>query len=325
MEDYQSYLHRRHAAFRTPEEVVSRMVQRATGARPQARRRLVRGVNEAYLISAAGGAEYLVRISREEESQFAEEAWAITQCLAAGAPVPEVHLVGTEEHDGETLEFMVMTKLPGRPLSEVLPGLTASQRARAWQAAGAALARVHAVRVGGFYRRSPAGAWDFPDWQAVMNSSIHDRSAERPWILQAGFTEDEFADMIRLMVRYRDEFDCPQPVLCHGDYLPEHIFVDEELRVRGVIDFGGYRGDHPIHDFALLAMEGYEADLESLLTGYPDDEVRRDRFAERLHLHRLTLEMGYLAHHIQIPGYPESALVTPGLRHTLAWLLARGW
>jgi aminoglycoside phosphotransferase (APT) family kinase protein len=325
MADYQSYLDHRHAAFRTPEGVIFRMVQRATGARPRARRRLVRGVNEAYLVSAAAGAGYVVRISREGESSFAEEAWAIAQCRAAGAPVPEVHLVGTEEHDGEALEFMVMTRMPGTPLSEVLPGLTTSQRARAWQAAGAALAQVHAVRVDGFYLRHANGEWDFPDWRAVMNSSIHDRSAEREWILQAGFAEGEFADMIRLMVRYRDEFDCPQPVLCHGDYLPEHIFVDEKLHVCGIIDFGGYRGDHPIHDFALLAMEGYEADLDSLLTGHPDDEVQRDRSPERLHLHRLTLEMGYLAHHIQIPGYPESALVTPGLRHTLAWLLARGW
>jgi hypothetical protein len=39
----------------------------------------------------------------------------------------------------------------------------------------------------------------------------------------------------------------------------------------------------------------------------------------------VIFRMGYLAHHLQIPGYPESALVTPGLRHTLHWLLGRGW
>lgn len=53
--------------------------------------------------------------------------------------------------------------------------------------------------------------------------------------------------MIDMIKRYRDEFPCRQPVLNHGDYLPGHIFVDEALRITGVIDFGMYEGSPPAH------------------------------------------------------------------------------
>ena len=76
--------------------------------------------------------------------------------------------------------------------------------------------------------------------------------------------------MLRLLERYRDDSACPQPILCHGDFLREHIFVDDDLRIRGVIDFGNYRGDHPIHDFAVLSIEDTGLEISRVLEGYPE-------------------------------------------------------
>ncbi len=92
-----------------------------------------------------------------------------------------------------------------------------------------------------------------------------------------------------------------------------------------VVDFGDYCGDHPIRD--LSNAEGDDAmDLVGLLRGYPGEWVQAEGFRDRLHLHRLMLEMGYLAHHLrQRPDHPAVAFHVRGLRSTLKWLLSRGW
>jgi aminoglycoside phosphotransferase (APT) family kinase protein len=299
--DYREYLERRHGRFGTPRGVVFGMVARATGRRPVSRRKLALGNdNEVYVVGVESGEDYVVRIHRSGEVDLATEAWVIERCREAGAPAPRVHLVGHEEHEGARLEFMVQSRVAGKPLSDALRAMSEEERGSACRGAGEVLGRIHSVQVGGFYRRSPEGRWDFPDWRSVMESSIQGRGSEREWILKAGFTEDDFAEMIRLMERYRDEFGCPQPVLCHGDFLPEHVFVDDRGQVTGVIDFGGYEGGHPVHDFAVVTMAESAMELDQVLEGYPPSPFLSDRFGERLWLRRLTLGVGCRARHMQI-------------------------
>ncbi len=319
---YQDYVEQRHAQFNTPEAVLCAMVRRATGQTLERRRKLVRGMNEAYLVDT-GADEFFVKIRREGGSDVASEAWAVAQARGAGVRAPEVLLVGTEEHGGERLEFMVQRAAVGRSLTEVLPELSEEARATVWRNAGAELAKLHTVAVGGFCQRSRDGQWDFPDWRAVMASVRHDRGSEKELLLQAGFTGSEFAEMMRLIEVYRDQFDCPQPALCHGDYLSEHILVDEALRVTAVIDFGDFQGGHPVHDFAIMSHEG-ETGIGQMAEGYSDKTMFADRFQERLHLHRLTLELGYLAYFTQMEDFPEEALNTRGVRKTLEWLRGQG-
>jgi len=235
-------------------------------------------------------------------------------------PVPEVLFVG--EEDGR--EFIVQAKAPGRPLSTLLPRLTEAERSQLWPQIGAALAAIHSVTAGGFWRRLSDGRWDFPNWVSVMDSAVRNRGAEIPLLMQAGFGEQDGDEMMRLLARYRDEFDCSQPVLCHSDYTAEHIFVTDDLRVSAVVDFGDFCGDHPVRDLATVA--GEEIDLASVLRGYGADWVSEELFMDRLQLHRLTLDMGYLAHLMRDrPGHPAIPLHVRGLRSTLAWVLDHGW
>jgi len=324
-DDYAEYLKRKHAAFQTPEEVVLEIVARATGEKPVSRTKLMRGNdNEVYVVATASGTAYVMRIQRAGEIELQAEAALIEEARKAGAPAPRVYLASVLEHEGEQLEFMVQDRVPGRPLGEVEAGLSEDDWARVSRDAGRALGQIHSVRAGGFYMRHADGSWDFPDWQSVMDSTLRDRGSEKEWILAAGFSDDEFAQMMRLIERYVMEFDCPEPVLCHADFLPEHIFVDDELRVCGVIDFGMAQGGHPIHDFATLAMVRTGLTPERVLIGYPASDFVRDRFDLRLHLHRLALEMGFLAHHVRIQHYPEIKENTRGLRETLEWLGSQG-
>lgn len=317
---FDDHLARHHASHETPEPVLGRIVARATGSALAAKTRLTGGSNEVYLVTTVSGQECLLKIALLPEEDFEQEQWAMDQCRAAGAPVPEVLAVGEEEGR----KFIVQAKVPGRPLDTVLPGLAEADRARLWPQIGAALRAIHSVAAGGFWKRLSDGSWDFPNWVSVMNSCVRDRGSERPFLVQAGFGERDVDEMMRLLVRYRNEFDCPQPVLCHADYITEHIFVSDDLRVSAIVDFGDFCGDHPMRDLAIVDAD--EMDLDAVLRGYRAEWVRGERFGDRLHLHRLTLEMGYLAHFLRDrPGHPAIPFHVRGLRSTLAWLLDHGW
>jgi Ser/Thr protein kinase RdoA (MazF antagonist) len=176
--------------------------------------------------------------------------------------------------------------------------------------------------VSGFGRRGSDGTWEFSTWQEAMDAAWRANSAERPWILQAGFTDRELEEMLRLIARYRDGFGCAQPVLCHSDFIPEHLFVDDELRVSAVIDCGDCRGDHPIHDFAAMGDE--EGDVARIAEGYAATRPLPERFEERRHLHWLMLEIGYLAQFVRL-RHPAAPGHAQWLRRLLEGLLERGW
>jgi Ser/Thr protein kinase RdoA (MazF antagonist) len=57
-------------------------------------------------------------------------------------------------------------------------------------------------------------------------------------------------------------------VLCHGDYTPEHWFVDESLKITGIIDFGDMQGGPITTDFAISKMNEPQLDINPLLRGY---------------------------------------------------------
>src|SRR5919197_6255781 len=114
-----------------------------------------------------------------------------------------------------------------------------------------------------------------------METAFRDRAAERRWVLRAGLGDDDCSFTLHAIERYGREFGCDAPVLCHGDYLPEHIFVDGALRVCGVIDFGDYEGNHPVHDFAVMRMSGGEGLERAVRRGYSGAQRFGDGFELR--------------------------------------------
>jgi aminoglycoside phosphotransferase (APT) family kinase protein len=186
--------------------------------------------------------------------------------------------------------------------------------------AGAALAAIHSVPVGGFYKRHDDGSWDFPDWDGLMRAAVRDRTAEMPLLLSAGFTEPDLAALRATLETHRDDYPCSQPVLCHGDFSPEHWIVDAGPNLSGVIDFGEFQGGPPITDIAYLSMERPDIDLSGLRRGYGDSDWWDDGLPRRLLLHRAGLQMGYLAHYLRQGNREEAEPMARGLRATLgAW------
>ncbi len=307
-----------HAGYNTPEGVVFDLVARSTGLHPTGREKIVRGYDhEVYAVATREGSSFIVRIRRFGGVSLGQEAWALERCRRAGVPVAEVFWAGPADLNGRTAEVMVQSRLPGRPLADILATLSREQLGRVLRRAGEILRAIHGIEAGGFYRRHDDGSWDFPDWESVAASAIRDRGAEKPLILQAGFGEADFALMMDALRRARDEFPGRRPVLCHGDFLPGHILVDEDLAITGIIDFGDFQGGLPLHDFAYLSYKEPALDLEPLKAGYADERLFDERFDIGLNLYKVGLQMGYLAHYVKTGNIAAVRFAAGQLRKTL--------
>ena len=322
-----NFTQQRHANYQTPESTVFDLIQRATGKTPIVRTKIVQGWdNEVYNVHTDDDAEWIVRIQQHGTTGFEQEIWAIEACRAAGVPVPEICLIDQIEgpdsgyHDNDSLRthsVMVQKRVPGRPLLEVQAGLSEQQLANVYRQVGAALGKMHSIQVGGFYKMNADGEWDFPDWESLSQAARRDRAAERPKLIQAGFRSQDVDALLELGEYYQREFACDYAVLCHGDMEPDHLFVDDDLTLTGIIDFGEFHGGTPIHDFAILNMAEPQIDLMWLRAGYDNDALFEARFAERLLLHKLGWLMGYLAYLVDSDNHEERKAVAASLREAL--------
>lgn len=305
-------------------DLLATLVKQSTGKAAIAFDRVVEGYcNEVYFVRTDPPGAYVVRITREGESGALEEQWCLRACADAGVPVPEVLGLESIEADGCQLDAMVLTKVPGLPLCEMVQSLSPTERAYAWKQMGTMLRKIHSIRAGGFYKRGSNGNWDFPDWTSIARCCSDDRISEKPFLLKAGFGQEDIAFMFEMIHHWAWDFDCPEPVLCHGDFLPEHVFFDESLNVTGVIDFGWYEGGPPIRDFLLPAMDYGDVEVAFLREGYGHSEVLDDRFDLRLHLSLVPFRIGVLCHQIETKD-PSASDNIRGLIETIAWLRSHG-
>lgn len=316
MSDQTNSLSSLHETFNTSEKIIFQLVK-DLGFSPMSRTKLVKGYdNEVYEISTKENIVLIFRIKHFGETSMEEENWVIQEYKKVNAPVPHVYKVGTFKENNEDKEYMIQRKISGTPLAEIKDQLTNEKLSQVYEKAGTILRQLHQARVDGFYKRHNDGVWDFPDWYKVANSAVIDRGKETTFYLKSGFMEDEVKKMLGFLEIYRDQFNCKQPVLCHGDYLEEHIFIDKDLTITGIIDFGMYRGDHPIHDFARLYSDSRFANMDSFKKGYGDHEMFHDRFEIRLLLEALGNQMGHLGYYAQSDMKHEINYTAKRLRET---------
>lgn len=278
-----SYVRGLHAGVSTPIDILDRLTRQATGRRLDAVRRIVDGYeNEVYRVRTVGERDVMIRIKRfgGDLDESLREARAIEQARSVGMPAPELLLVDTVVIDGTAFPVMVQRVVPGRALVELYDELGQDQRHRVLVQIGRMIAGLTGIPVDG-------------DWTAGTASEVAKRRAERALVITAGFSDHEVDQLMTALDRYPDRYPCPDPVLCHGDLSPKHIFVDDELRVTGVIDFGDTHAGSPVDDLAVLRVRGPALSLDSLLAGFRRTDI--DGFRQRLDLHTLLIALGSLA------------------------------
>ncbi|MEU4403162.1 amino acid adenylation domain-containing protein [Streptosporangium sp. NPDC023963] len=184
--------------------------------------------------------------------------------------------------------YAVMTKVPGRPLSEVSGGLSAGEVAGLYREMGRTLRAVHGVRVEGF------GPIDGPQEgsnAAYVGGQLDLRLAQ---FTEFGGDPELHAELSAYVARHRHLVErCDSPVLCHNDFHERNVMVAEEggpggpLRMTGVIDMENALGGDPLMDLArtdYFAVRGDEDRRRYLLEGYGD---LPDDWPERLAFYRL--------------------------------------
>lgn len=312
-----NFIHQRHAAYHTPPALLFDLIRQTTGDEPSHSEKLVRGYdNEVYAVQTRQGHDYIIRIQQQGGAGYAEEQWAIERCRTVGVPVPVIEYVGALMLDDQTKPVMVQRRVSGRPLADLYATLSQTERIHVFSQIGALLRQIHSIRVDGFYKLRSDGRWDFPDWASIDQANRRERSAERPYLQQAGLQEPEIDRLLALILTQRPPMDC-QPVLCHADLGFAHLFVDAALTITGVIDFGEFQGGLPLVDFVRLSLDCTEEELRWVQAGYANQALFADDFAHRLRLSRLNFLTGYLAHCVRIGDHQERQIVIDTLRAAL--------
>jgi aminoglycoside phosphotransferase (APT) family kinase protein len=264
--DRSAFLTELHGRFAVPREVLVELVERLSAGRVVATQRLISGdENEVHRVELADGSVVYPRIGipGTPAGKSRWEAWAMERARAAGVPVPEVLAVepiGTERY------AMVVSAAPGRPLAAVRPSLPDADYLEVMTDLGRVLARLHSVYMPGAGVPDDDETW--PDPATHRRRYLANRLADCEQLGTAGLTGDETA---RVKALFNDAPDFPvsdHPVLCHGDLGPEHIFVDSDLRVCGLIDWGMWNAGSAVGDLAAAAISHDEAGLAALIAGH---------------------------------------------------------
>jgi aminoglycoside phosphotransferase (APT) family kinase protein len=313
-------LHQRHAAYHTPRDALFALVKAATGQDAVRYEPVVQGYdNEVYQVTTDTASAYIVRIQQHGGASFQTEAWAMSRCRAVGVPVPEVILISSIRVDDRDKAVMVQQRLPGLALRDILPQLTRSEAAQIWFQAGTLLARIHTISVDGYGFAAPdsPGHWECDTWPELIQSTRASHTFISSQLRHWGFAGHDLVTISSMLDTYGRDFRVDHPVLCHGDFIPKHLFVDTTLRLTGIIDFGDVQGGPAIHDLAYLHMWRPEIDLGWLRSGYGRAACIDDRFEQRLVLHIVCVQLRYLEYFLRAGAPDDATALATRLQETL--------
>jgi aminoglycoside phosphotransferase (APT) family kinase protein len=166
--------------------------------------------------------------------------------------------------------------------------------------AGALLARLHSVETAGYGHLDSLGRGAAPTLEGWW---FLDAGGYGPSLVKNGL--EELVDVVaQRLLDVRTQFAGPR-CLVHGDFGPKHVFVDEDDRIVGIIDFGNVQSGDATFD---LAPWGFWWDkhipLEWLIAGYTRATELGDRFEERMRLARLIHLVGTTVYFTEQAPFP---------------------
>ncbi|MDO8684442.1 MAG: aminoglycoside phosphotransferase family protein [Armatimonadota bacterium] len=213
-----------------------------------------------------------------ERNMMAQEPEIHSLILSrTSAPVPEI-LVYDNSRSIIDRDFLIMEKLPGRPLSD-LDDVTPEFYNRVLFQVGQSLRRIHSITAGSYgYLGAHKPMKPQLDWLdaffIMWNSMIND-------IVDCGCYDDqESASMRRLLDDNLPHFTRKTPaMLLHMDVWSQNILVDDQGNLTGLIDLDRALWGDPEIEFAVLDYCGISE--PSFWRGYgenrdtsPDAQIR---------------------------------------------------
>ncbi len=285
---YKQYLKDKHSSFGTDAEVVNEIVVKATGIQPNELNRVVAGeVNEVYDVDTNDG-NYIVRISRGENTEFLSEKWALDKSREAGVPAPNMFFVDEIEDKGKKLKVCVENKIPGSPMNELVDQgkLTKEQIKELNIEAGMTLAKIHSVTPKGFGRIHEGGIGKSESWTLAVTRPWYGDNTDQlyEYAGKMGITKAQIDRATAILNEHSNIFEAVTPHLLHCDFGPKHYLVDNG-HLAGVIDFENCMSGDPVYDFAWNKYFGHD----SLKEGYLRIADLPEDFDLRIQLYGLRI------------------------------------
>jgi aminoglycoside phosphotransferase (APT) family kinase protein len=312
--DRSTFLTRLHAQVEMPRQAVDALVKEATGAGIAEIERIVRGDEyEVYRVVPAGGGTVFVRacLPGAEPMKAVREAEAMQIARAAGVPVPSVLLVRTVPTERGERPAMVISAASGAQLSEIRLG--PAERAAVMGSLGLLLGRLATTRLPGPSRPDHDGRWPDPvqDYQRYLEAVRADSRLLGP----AGFDTAEIGAIGERLDELATIPVTDPQVLVHGDISAEHLFIDENQNITGLIDWGMWCGGSVADDLAALSQQLSGEDLAIVLDNHPlrgDATLRR-----KIATSTLTRSIGGLAWFIRSGQSEQQARLATAIRRAV--------
>jgi len=153
--------------------------------------------------------------------------------------VPHIHARG----EIEGWPYLVLTRVPGRPLNEIWGGLNHSNRLSIANSLGRCMRALHSVEFPGL--EAGRAAWE-AERSERLQACVRQQASlgvAPAWVLELAAWS---AGLVFPSIRPDDL------VLVNGDLNPEHLFCQQQdglWNVTGVIDFADTFAAHPFYDF----------------------------------------------------------------------------
>jgi fructosamine-3-kinase len=201
--------------------------------------------SEVFAVDENGREAYVLRVAPPDsvlqlfyEQRMMRQEPSIHERLLAETRVPVPPILA---HDFSRTrvdrDFLIMPRLPGRPLSEAR--LSGRQHERALREWGRHVARIHGVTdrenrfgyLGEHHCMEPQPTWC--EAFVLMYRKLLDD------IVGCGvYDKDTADDAMALLEKHRRVFDaCRTAALCHGDLWTTNLLVDDDGGVTAVLDF----------------------------------------------------------------------------------------
>ena len=271
--------------------------------------------NEVHAVKTRRGQDVMVRIQQEGVTGFEQEAWAMSHARALGVRVPEVLDVRAFEIAGHTHDVMLLEKVNGKPLSE-LPPLEPEHVKHVCQQLGLMLEKLrhHPVRGFGFVKGREE--WEFADWDGFVQSTLEQRENDIPDLVRAGLHEKEALALFGIVSEIKTQHD-QQPILCHGDIGFDHLFVNENLELVALIDWGMCQGGSHALDVAVLTMYSPEIEPSWIVPDTSSLGISELAFKRDVLIWQANTAMGFLGHDMRQGNEDYKDLAVRGMRSML--------
>ena len=288
MNNQQRQFQRTHT---TNANILNEIVQKAMGANIVQITRINRGQsNEVYFIDLKDGS-FVLRLAKGFDYDiFAIERWAMQEVSRRGVPVAAILAQGLVVDGDEVIYYQVQEKLTGESLDSLLAqGKVGRERSeRLTEQAGELLAAIHSISTSGWGRITRPNHGTYESFEMRMLALQEDSQKFDKALAQFNTLGVPRFEEVWQRLCYLESFAVRKPVLLHYDLTPDHIFVDSDDRIIGVIDWGAVHSGDPVRDLVRWNYwSTYEFSIDWLASTYGQSLVTSKGFEERMELTRI--------------------------------------